>query len=192
MSRRVILVITLTVLLVAACPVFAAEAAEGDTGPHSAIGMLFRWINLAVLFAGFWYLLRKAPAWFRRRAENIAASIEASGSTKAEADRRLREAEEKLARIEQETAEMRAQARRDAAVERERIQAAARDEAAKVERAAEGEIAAADRAARLELKAMAARLAVEEAETAIRSRITPQVDAALVQNFVRELAGGAR
>jgi F0F1-type ATP synthase membrane subunit b/b' len=63
----------------------------------------------------------------------------------------------------------------------------AHEEAAKIRRAAEGEIGAAERAARIELKVLAARLAVERAEADIRSRITPQAEAALFRSFLGNL-----
>jgi len=173
-------------LLLLAWPALAAES-ETHAGPHSPIGMVFRWINFAVLAAGLLYLLRKAPAAFRRRAERIGASITESGAVKAEADRRLREAEEMLGRLNQEISEFRAAAMRDAATEHERIRAMAHEEAAKIRRAAEGEIGAAERAARIELKALAARLAVERAEADIRSQITPQAEEGLFRSFLGNL-----
>lgn len=171
-------------------PMFAAEA-ENDTGPHSPIGMVFRWINFAVAAAGLGYLMRKLPSALRRRSERIGASIAESGAVKAEAEKKLRDAEDLLARLGEEVAGMRAAAMRDAAAERERIRATARDDAAKVQRAAEAEIAAAERAARIELRAMAARLAVERAQAEIRVRITAQAETALFRAFVGNLARSA-
>jgi F0F1-type ATP synthase membrane subunit b/b' len=184
------LVVVCLAMLVLAAPLVAAEA-ENDTGPHSPIGMVFRWINVAVAALGLGYLMRKLPGALRRRSERIGASIAESGAVKAEAEKKLRESEELLARLDQEVAAMREGAMRDAAAERERIRATARDEAAKVQRAAEAEIAAAERAARIELKAMAARLAVERAEAEIRMRITTQAEAALFRTFVGNLARSA-
>jgi F0F1-type ATP synthase membrane subunit b/b' len=153
--------------------------------------MVFRWINFAVAAVGLGYLMRKLPGALRRRAERIGASIAESGAVKAEAERKLSDAEAMLARLDQEVAVMRESAMRDAAAERERIRATARDDAAKVQRAAEAEIVAAERAARIELRAMAARLAVERAEAEIRIRITAQAETALFRAFVGNLARSA-
>jgi F-type H+-transporting ATPase subunit b len=175
------------VFLVAAPALAAGSEAEG--GPESPIGWVFRWLNFLILASVLGYFIaKKAPAVFRKRAENIGAAISESAAVKAEAERRLRAAEEKLARLDQEVAGLRAAAMRDAEAERERILATAREEAAKIERAAQAEVVAAERAAWMELKAMAAGLAVERAEAAIRLRITPQAEEALFRAFLSNLA----
>ena len=179
------------VLLALALPAHASEEG-GDNLFTAPIGWVFRWIQFIVVFGGVGYLLaKKAPAYFRRRAETIVASITESTKVREEAKRHLREAEEKLRRLDQELAEMRQGAQREAAAEAERIRAATQDDAKKIERAAQGEIDAAERAARMELKALAARLAVERAEVLIRKQMTPQTESALLQSFTRNLAGSA-
>jgi F0F1-type ATP synthase membrane subunit b/b' len=178
------------VLLAVALPVHASEEGGGDNLFTAPIGWVFRWIQFIVVFGGVGYLLaKKAPAYFRRRAETIVASITESTKVKEEAERQLREAEEKLRRLDQELAEMRHAAQREAAAEAERIRKATQDEAKKIERAAQAEVGAAERAARIELKALAARLAVERAEALIRKQMTPQTEAALLQSFMQNLAG---
>lgn len=170
--------------------IHAAEEGGGEDLFTAPIGWLFRWINFGLVFGGLGYLLaKKAPAFFRGRAESIVASITESAKVKEEADRKLREAEGKLQRLDQELAELRQAAQREAAAEAERIRAAAREDAQKIERAAQAEIEAAERAARMELKALAARLAVERAEALIRQQLTPQTEAALLQSFVQNLPG---
>lgn len=193
MRRRLSwLALGMLVLLAAALPVHASEEGGGDNLFTAPIGWVFRWIQFVVVFGGLGYLLtKKAPAYFRHRAETIVASITESTRVKEEADRQLREAEEKLRRLDQELVEMRQAAQREAAAEAERIRQATQDEAKKIERAAHAEIEAAERAARMELKALAARLAVERAEALIRKQMTPQTEAALVQSFTQNLAGSA-
>lgn len=183
-------VLAVLALLIVALPVHASEEGGGGNLFTEPIGWVFRWIQFIVVFGGAGYLLaKKAPAYFRRRAETIVASITESTRVKEEAELQLREAEEKLRRLGQELAEMRQAAQREAAAEAERIRAATQDEAKKIERAAQAEIEAAERAARMELKALAARLAVERAEALIRKQMTPQVEIALLQSFTRNLAG---
>lgn len=185
-------VLIVLMLLAVALPVHASEEGGGDNLFTAPIGWVFRWIQFIVVFGGVGYLLaKKAPAYFRRRAETIVASITESTKVKEEAERQLREAEEKLHRLDQELAEMRQAAQREAAAEAERIRQATQDETKKIEGAAQAEIGAAERAARIELKALAARLAVERAEALIRKQMTPQTEAALVQSFTQNLAGSA-
>ena len=183
----------LFVFFLGALPALAASEGGGsDDVFHQPIGTLFRWIQFAIVFGGGGYLIgKKAPAFFRARRETIVAAITESTRVKEEANRRLQDASEKLARLDVELAELRAAAQREWAAEAERIRAAAREEAKKIERAAEAEKEAAERAARIELRAMTARLAVEQAEARIRQQMTPQAEAALVRGFVEQLGRSA-
>ena len=166
----------------------AAASEEGESPVNSTAGWVLRWINFAILAGGGTYLLgKKAPALFRARGEAVGAAIRDAGKTKEEADRRLREAEGKLAGLEREVAGLRAAAQQEAVAEAERIQAAAREEALKVERAAKLEQAAAERAARLELKTMGARLAVEQAENILRKEMSAETQGRLVKKLVAGL-----
>ncbi len=181
-------------LLAAACvaqPVFAA--AGGEQNPAEApIGTLFRWLNFLLVFGGAAYLIaKKAPAFFGSHARAIAAAITEAAATQAEAERQLREAEAKLARLDHEAVELRAAGQRESAAEAERIRAVARDEAEKISRAARAEIEAAERAARMELKALAARLAVERAEAMLRKQITAETQSWLFRSFLDNLARSA-
>lgn len=170
----------------------AAMAAEGG-GSNAALDRateIFKWINFLIL-AGFfvWLCAKKAPGFFRRNAQEISAAITKATATKLEADRVLREAEAKLERLEQEVAELRAQAQREAAAEAERIRALAKSDAEKIAAAGKGEIEAAERAARVELKRIAAKLAVDGAESLLAKQLTPRAQEALVTDFVKSLAG---
>ncbi|MBI1750505.1 MAG: ATP synthase F0 subunit B [Acidobacteria bacterium] len=174
-----------------AAPVFATEGG-GEDPIFSTAGWVYRFINFGVIVAGLlWLLLKKAPAAFHGRAERIASSISEAAQAKQEAERRLREAEGKLERLDQEVRVMQESAQRDAAAEAERIRTTAKEEAAKIARAAEMEILAAERAARMELKALAARLSVERAEAVLRGEMTPATEAALFRAFVSDLGRSA-
>jgi F0F1-type ATP synthase membrane subunit b/b' len=172
---------------VVAAPAVASEG--GETAPENTpLGWTFRVINFLILFAGLLYLMvKKAPAFFRGRAEQIVSAITEARGIKEQAEGQLREAEARLARLEQEVAALRAGAQQDGAAESERIRASGREETSKIARAAEAEIEAAERAARLELRAHAARLAVEKAEAVIRGRMNPEAQARLVRAFVENL-----
>ncbi len=173
---------------VAAQPARAAEGAE-ENPAEAPIGTLFRWLNFIAVFGGGAYLISKhAPAFFRRRAEVIASGLTEAAAVKAEADRRLREAEDKLAHLNEELAGMRAAAQSEAAAEAERLRAATRAEAAKIDHTAQSEIEAAGRAARTELKALAARLAVERASGMIRQQMTPGAQGTLFHTFLDRLS----
>ena len=167
-----------------------AHAGEGGNAATDHATEIFKWINFAIV-AGLvaWVFLKLTPAFFRKNAETISSAISKATTAKAEAERRLREAEEKLARLEREVAELRATAQRESEAEAERLRAATQSDLEKIRRAAKAEMEAAERAARLELKAITANLAVDGAESLLRRELTPQAQESLVAAFVQSLAG---
>jgi len=178
----------LFVLLFAAAMAHAAE--EGGNAATEKATEIFKWINFAIV-AGLliWVFGKKLPAVFGKRAEVISSAITNATSAKAAADAQLREAESKLANLQKEVAELRAHAGTEAAAEVERIRAATQSDAQKIAAAARAEIEAAERAARLELKAIAAKLAVDGAESLLAKQLTPQAQESLISNFVKSLEG---
>jgi F-type H+-transporting ATPase subunit b len=149
---------------------------------------IFKWINFAIVAGGvIWVFGKVLPPKFRGNAERINSAISKATEAKKAADEQLREAENKLANLEKEVNELRARATREAAAEKERLQAATQSDEEKIAAAAKAEIAAAERAARLELKALAAKLAVDGAETLLAKQLTPQVQESLVNAFVKSL-----
>jgi F-type H+-transporting ATPase subunit b len=178
----------LVILLFAAISTHAAE--EGGSATTERAQEIFKWINFLIV-AGLlaWVFLKLTPPFFRKNAETISSAISKAAAAKAEADRRLREAEEKLARLDQELAQLRTTAQREIAAETERLRAATESDIQRVGLAARAEIEAAERAARLELKVTAANLAVDEAETLLTKELTPKVQESLVAAFVNSLEG---
>jgi F-type H+-transporting ATPase subunit b len=178
----------LLVLLFAAMSAHAAE--EGGNTTTERANEIFKWINFAIV-AGLiaWVFLKLTPPFFRKNAENINAAITKATAAKAEADRQLREAEHKLAGLEQEVAQLRATAQREAAAEAERLRAITQSDIQKVGLASKAEIEAAERAARLELKVIAANLAVDGAQSLLVKELTPKAQESLVVAFVKSLEG---
>jgi len=178
----------LLVLLFAAAGAHAAE--EGGSAASEKAAEIFKWINFAIV-AGLvlWLCLKKAPAFFSRRAAAISSAVTSATAAKAAADAQLREAETKLANLQKEVAELRALAERESAAEVARLRAATQSDAQKIAAAAKAEIEAAERAARLALKALAANLAVDGAESLLAKQLNPQTQEALITSFVNSLEG---
>ena len=166
--------------------VFAAE--EG--GAAAGATEIFKWINFAIV-AGvlIWVFAKILPPKFRANAENISSAITKATAAKAEADRQLRDAEQRLACLEEEVRALRGEAEKESAAEAERIRRLAGSDVEKVGIAAKAEIEAAERAARIELKALAAKLAVDSAESLVAKQLTPQTQDALIAGFVKSLEG---
>ncbi len=180
-----------SILFVSFFAVVTAHAAE-ERGKATAqtANVIFNWINFAIVASVLlWLCLKKAPGFFGRRAEAITSAITKAGSAKAAAEAQLREAENKLANIQKEIAELRAVAERESAAETARIHALTQTDAQKIAAAANAEIEAAERAGRLELKALAAQLAVEGAESLLIQLLTPKAQESLISNFVKSLEG---
>jgi F-type H+-transporting ATPase subunit b len=167
-----------------------AHAAEGENAAEQPLGVIFKWIHFVIL-AGllYWVFGKLLPPMFRKKADLISSAIEEATAVKAEADRQLKEAAVKLTTLEQEVASFRAMAQKDAAAEVERLRNATKGEIEKIVSAGKAEIAAAERAARLELRELAAKLAVDRAESLVSQQMTPAVQDALINNFVQGLQG---
>ena len=188
-NRRVLF--AACVLLVSLFAVVNAHAAEeGGNAATEHATEIFKWINFAIV-AGLilWLCLKKAPAFFSGRASAIGSAITMATKAKAAADTQLREAETKLKNLQKEVAELRAFAEREATAEVARIRAATQTDAQKIAAAAKAEIEAAERAARLELKALAAKLAVDGAESLLAKQLNAQAQESLISNFVKSLEG---
>ena len=172
---------------------FASGADEGGSSAGQVMSLdAFKWVHFVIVLALlYWVFWKVLPETFRRNADNISAAIRKATAAKAEADRLLKEAETKLATLEQEVARFRVQAQKDAAAEIERLRAITKADAEKIGVAAKAEIEAAERAARVALKELAAKLAVDHAETLVAKQLTPGLQAAMLNEFVASLEGRA-
>jgi F-type H+-transporting ATPase subunit b len=182
----------LLILFFTALPVLAAEGAEPDPA-ESTTGLIFRWLNFLIVFGGIGYLIaRHGGAFFRGNAKEIAASIVEAAAVKAEADRELREVDTKIARLDQDVAEMRGEARRNWAAESERLRASGLAEIEKINVAARGELAASERAAQQQVREIAASMAVERAAAVVSARMNAETRARMFQAFLSELGRSAK
>jgi F-type H+-transporting ATPase subunit b len=189
-NRRILFFASLFLFLFLSCAALNAHAAEEAGAAKERATEIFKWINFAIVASLIiWVFGKLLPPKFRSNAEKISSAITEATAAKAAADRQLREAETKLANLQREVMELRAFARREGASEAERLRALAKSDAQKIFLAAKAEIEAAERAARLELKAIAAKLAVDGAESLLAKQLTPQAQESLVTAFVKSLDG---
>lgn len=187
MTRKIrVFVAALALVLMPAFAGVARAAEEG--GPPEIVTVIFKWIHFAILAAvAFWLFRKVLPPIFRRNADNISSAITKATAAKAEAERKWKEAEAKFVHLEKEVAAFRAQSQKDAAAELQRLRALTKLDAEKIHIAAKAEIEAAERAARVELKALAARLAVDRAESLLTKELTPAVQENMISRFVQSL-----
>jgi F-type H+-transporting ATPase subunit b len=179
------------------------EVDETDVYRHSAVvkkigsamglsaeqaGTAFELFNFAVLAVlVLWVLARTLPKALRTRSGAIQKQLADARSATEEASSRLGGVEARLAKLDEQIAEMRAQAEKDSALDEKRIKAGLEDEKKKILAAADQEIAAATTHARRQLQQYAAELAIDQA--AQKLVVSTETDRLLVQSFAARLAG---
>jgi F-type H+-transporting ATPase subunit b len=168
----------------------AAHTAEkwGDKlglGPKASFSVSIGFNFLALFIFCYVLMKSKVPQAFRERTAAIQKGIRDAQAASAEATQRLTDIEARLAKMDQEVAQIRAAAERDVAAEEARIRQAAEEDKQKIVQAAESEIDAFARNARRELKSYAASLAVDLAARDIR--IDDNTDHALIREFAQQL-----
>jgi F-type H+-transporting ATPase subunit b len=149
---------------------------------------VFTVANFVVLAALVgWFLIKTLPKTFRSRNTAIQKHLVDARTATEEASARLNSVEDRLSKLDEQIAAMRAQSEKDAAADEQRIKAGVEDEKKKILAAAEQEIAAATTLARRQIQQYAAELAIDQA--ARKLVVTAETDRLLVQNFSRRLTG---
>jgi len=157
--------------------------------PETAANV-FTIFNIAILFGGIGYgLLKVLPKTFRNRSTAIQKHLVDARTATEEATARLSSVEDRLAKLDDQIAAMRAQAEADSARDEQRILANVEDEKNKILAAADAEIQSATILARREIQKYAAELAIEQA--ARKLVVTPETDRVLVESFAHKLGEGS-
>lgn len=166
---------------------------ERTAGDHGGTLEWWKWANFALLAGVLGWLAKKnAVPYFEARSREIRKQMAEAEEFRAEADRRAKEVEMRLANLGVEIEALKQEALAEQQAETERFRAEVAAEMAKVQAQAEQEIAAAGKQARLDLKRYSAALAIDAAEGKIRARMTPADQEALVSSFVRDLEPPSR
>ncbi len=168
-------------------PAVRALGAKIGLTPEQA-ATAFTVANFVVLaiFVG-WFLLKTLPKTFRDRNTLIQKGLVDARTATEEASARLSTVEERLSKLDDQIAALRAQADKDSALDEQRIKASAEEEKQKILATAEQEIAAATALAQRQIQQYAAELAIEQA--ARKLVVTAETDRLLVQSFAQRLTG---
>jgi F-type H+-transporting ATPase subunit b len=134
-----------------------------------------------------WFLLKTLPKTFRDRNTTIQKDLVDARTATEQASARLRSVEERLSKLDEQIAALRAQADKDSAHDEQRIKASIEEDKRKILEAAEQEIVAATALAHRQLQHYAAELAIDQA--ARKLVVTAETDRLLVQSFARRLTG---
>jgi F-type H+-transporting ATPase subunit b len=140
---------------------------------------------LAVLVG--WLLVRILPKTFRDRNTAIQKHLVNARTVTEEARARLSSVEDRLSKLDDQIAAIRAQAEKDSALDEQRIKATVEEEKRKIFAAADQEITAATALARRQIQQYAAELAIDQA--AHKLVVSAETDRLLVQSFARRLTG---
>jgi F-type H+-transporting ATPase subunit b len=134
-----------------------------------------------------WFLVKTLPKIFRDRNTAIQKHLVDARTATEEASARLSTVEERLSKLNDQIAALRAQADKDSALDEQRIKASIEEDKQKILAAAEQEIAAATALAHRQIQQYAAELAIDQA--ARKLVVTAETDRLLVQSFARRLTG---
>ncbi|MFY9622195.1 MAG: ATP synthase F0 subunit B [Pyrinomonadaceae bacterium] len=151
---------------------------------------LWKFVNLFVFVAILVFLVkRRVGEAFKTRSEQIKTELQRAQQERDAALAKLKEVEERLARLDIEVTTIRAQSQREAAEERERIVKSTEQEIVKLGEQAKREIESAGKAAKHDLRVYAAETSVKMAEEIIRREMRPEDDVRMISRNVDELGG---
>lgn len=171
----------LGLVAVSAAPLYAAEGGE-----------MPRIVNFVILFAILFALLRKPIAsYLEARTQQIREQLADAAEKRARAEEQKKEADALLARLDDEVERAKREAQEAAEAERRRILRAAAEEGARIREIARKEIEAEVEAGRRRLLARAAELSVSLAHEKLRSSLTAEDQARLVDRSI-EMLGESR
>lgn len=176
-----------SVLFVA--PLLAAE--EGAGGAEKPSMLIWQWLNFALL-AGIlgWLISKQVGPLLVARSKEIGDGLKAGEKAKAEADARAAQVHSQLANLDKEIATLRTSAHEELEREAARIRRDTATEISRIRSQAEMEIESSGKMARLEVQRFAAKLAIDLAEQKVRTRMSPDVQAGLLDAFLHDLPAG--
>ncbi len=174
-------------------PVLATEASSSETG-HAGGGheqswwdIAGQWFNFVALVAILYLFLArsiKVQEKFKHDADEIRSSIESAREAKEEAERHLKELDERMAGMNEDIARIKAQAVHEAEEEKKRILESAQGEAKRIVEVAHREIDSEVRLARKQLRKHVADLAVGQGARIIAEEITEDDQHRLINDYI--------
>jgi F-type H+-transporting ATPase subunit b len=153
-------------------------------------GELLLWeaLNFLVLAGALgWLAVKHGGPLLAARSKEIGEGLAAGEKAKAEADARAAQVQAKLANLETDVAALRTSAKEEREREADRIRRETEAEIARIRYQAVQEIESAGKQARMEVQRAAVKMAIELAEQKVRARMSPEVQAGLLQGFIQDL-----
>jgi len=168
--------------------ILGMTAGEGSkaSGAGDLIGKI---INFAVLFGGLFLILRKPLRdYLAKRTRDIQSALDEARDARLDAERKLEDIRQRIARLEDEAARLRKDAELEGLREKERIEALAEKEAGRIRSFARQEIESEVKAGIQELKEFTTEKAASLAEARLKDKITGEGQSALIDKSIEKLA----
>ncbi|HOX15560.1 MAG TPA: ATP synthase F0 subunit B [Smithellaceae bacterium] len=186
-SRRSIylsLVLSLLIVLISACMVYASGGGEGHESSQWK-GFAFKTVN-AVLIIGFlvWMLAPKIKSFFAGRRQEIKESLESTAVQKADAEKQYREYAEKIDKASLEIDGIFEMIKAQGVVEKQKIIEDATKVAEKMKEDAQARLEQELKKASSQLRSEAVLLSVQMAEEILKKNITTQDHEAMVKEYM--------
>jgi F0F1-type ATP synthase membrane subunit b/b' len=159
--------------VVTLAPAYSAQIAKSEKLEEAETEKLagWKWINFALLVAGLGYFfVKKAPAFFNARTEEIQKAIKDATGLKMDADFRSSEIDKRMATLAEEVQKLRAAAKADMEHEGQRIETETLATLQRIHEHTLREIESLNQQAALAVREHAVRLATELAVTELRER----------------------
>jgi F0F1-type ATP synthase membrane subunit b/b' len=174
--------------LCTAAAAWASEEAHGAGGDHGDPLLTPKLINFAILAAGLGYLFVKFafPA-FREQQQQILDSMSQASKQAEKVAEQARAVDARIANLNLEIEALRAKSLSEMRNEANRLEEETAAAMKKLELGAEAELASAAKSAKKDLAVAAAAMALELAQQKVRERMTPPVQANLVDRFTAKL-----
>jgi F-type H+-transporting ATPase subunit b len=173
-----------------------ALAQENTSGAGAESGdpwIVWKWVNFAILVVGLGYLIGKvAPGYFQGRTDEIQSALTEAAREIKDAEAKAADLDLRFSSIQNEVDRLRDEARTAMAAEAARIQVETERHLKRIQDQTAQEFTLMARVARDELRKYSAGLALDLAEQRIRSRITADTQADLVDGFLQDLRHRAR
>jgi F-type H+-transporting ATPase subunit b len=174
-------------LLVVLPSLACASSGEG-TGGRAVFDLIMRIVNFVILVGVIVYFTRKPVVnGIRNSIESVRKMLKDAEESRLVAEARMKEAEERLARVDSEMAELLESARKEGEVERERILAETAEAVEKIRKNAALTMDQEVKKSRETLKKDAAEAAVALAESIIREKVTPEDHRKFIADYLEKL-----
>lgn len=175
-------------LVVAGCALLLLPASASAASEGGAMDLVWRIVNLLILFAILYAVARKPiQAFFADRRDGIQGDVQEAAKLHKQAEERYAKWQRQLADLDAELEEIRRVSAQRAAAERERILADATAAGERIRNDAHTAVEQELRRAREELREEAADLAIQLAGGMLRDQVSEEDRTRLIDEFISKV-----